>query len=264
MSVDIERSFCGPAGEGYTRAEIDVKLRHAPQWVLDRVAEHRRASLPAAVASPKADKPVSNRPSKRVSEALAKIRKGHVGWIAGCVAPGVSLPAYSSKDSQTLREQFTPRAWQSIVDQINDPTKNVPLVWRHGGQVMAQGPAELSVRIHKHFMVGLVFEARLRAGAVSEIALSAIKATGCGVSIAYRQAEQWHTERKGVGKVRVVDHCIVDHIALVPTGEGRSPAYPAARAYAARSKARQCPAELASEAEAFAWQEIRTQLKAMW
>lgn len=263
MTLQIERSFCGPAGEGYTRAEIDVKLRHAPQWFRDRVAEHRRASLPTVATTPKAAQPASNRPSKRVAEALAKIRKGHVGWIAGCVAPGLSVPCYSSKDAQTLREQFTPRAWQSIVEQISDPTKNVPLVWRHGGQVIAQGPDELSVRIHKHYLVGLVFEARLRSCAMSEIALGAIKATGCGVSIGYGKAEQWHTERKGVGKVRVVDHCIVDHIALVPTGEGRSPAYPGARAYAARSKARQCPTELASEAEAFAWQEVRSQLLAM-
>lgn len=255
----VERCFLGPAGEGISRSDVDVRLRNAPTWFLDRVAEHRRAALPAPLASPSSD-----RPSKRVSEALAKIRKGYVGWIAGTVAPGVSLPAYSSKDATSLPEQFTPRAWQSIVEQISDPTKNVPLVWRHGGQVIAQGPDELSVRIHRHYLVGVTFEARLRGCTQSEIALDAIKATGCGVSIAYRKAEQWHTDRPGVGKVRVVDNCIVDHIALVPTGEGRGPAYPAARAYAARSKARQCPTELASEAEAFAWQEIRTQLKATW
>ena len=233
----IERAFFGPTGEGVSRADIDMKLRNAPAWVLDSVARHRRAALPpVAFYEP---------PTRRF-----------IGWVAGTLAPGISRPCLS-KEGERLPEQLSFDCHRSMVQQGHRSDSRIDLRLGHDGEPIAFAPLDLMLRLHRHPLVGACFEARLPEGEASERLLDAIGSGGCGVSVAFVGKRQWRVERQE--RVRVVDAMRLHHVALIPSGGTTQACYPAARAFAARSTGLGCPTRLREAAELHAWETIKQQ-----
>ena len=235
MTTQLEfASFAETAVAG-SRA---TKLRNAPAW-------WRRLADSSVVGrrQPPAPSPRSAPPRGRVG-----------GWLAGVIAPGVSTPAYSQADGETLPEQFTDDALRGVLEQLREGAR-VPLRWKHDGTELARGPLDVLIRFHR--LVGLEFEARLPDTRLCELILDeAAGDRGLGVSIAYRNAKQWHVERPGVGRLRVVDGFTIDHIAVLPLGRGISPAYSAARAFGAKGDRIAPPVKLRDRAHVIAYREI--------
>jgi hypothetical protein len=182
-----------------------------------------------------------------------------IGWLAGTCCPGVSKPCYGHIDGEHLPEQFTPRALESILAQVRTiKGDGVALTYGHGGPVLARaGDLDLTFRIDR--IVGLEFEARLRDTAACRKVLNLMGMTGMGVSIGYTKARQWIVERDGVGRVRVIDGCTLDHVAVVEKDTNRRAAYVAARCYGTRGSGYGCPPELHRDARAWAFRHIASQ-----
>jgi phage head maturation protease len=177
------------------------------------------------------------------------------GWLAGCVAPGVSVPAFNHADKRRLREQFTPACWARVLEQFRKAGSPVTLRWGHEGGTLAT-TEDLSLMLDIHAVVGLTFDGKLRDDALSKTVLEAAGKGGLACSIAYRRAKTWTVERGGV-TIRVVDSAEVDHIAILPPSQ--TPAYPAARCFARRGVESACPEELKRDARVHAWRALKAE-----
>lgn len=238
--ADIQRCFLGRTGEDIARTDVDIRLRNAPAWFLDQVRANRRAaSMPQMSTRPQA--------------------KRYVGWIAGVLCPGISKPALSPIDRERLPEQFSFDAFASILRQAKNAGSQIDLRWTHDGEPIVRAPVDMTFRLHKHPLVGIVWEARLPAGYRSEKILDSIGKDGCGVSVGFRGAKQWHVDRRGTGRLRIVDDCRIDHVALLDPAGVSSPAYAAAWAHACRSDSPRCPDDIRIDAELHAWAELKRQ-----
>lgn len=238
--ADVQRCFLGRTGEDITRGDVDIRLRHAPRWFLDQVAANRRAAT------------MSQMPTKPKA-------KRYIGWVAGVLCPGISKPALSPIDRERLPEQFTFGCFRSMLRQGQRSASKIDLRWGHDGEPIVQAPFDLTFRLHRHELVGLCFEARLPAGYRSEKILDSIGKDGCGVSVGFRGAKQWHVDRRGTGRLRIVDDCSVDHVALLDPAGVSDPAYAAAWAHACRSDSLRCPDDIRIDAELHAWGELKRQ-----
>ena len=237
--VELEYAFY-PGTSSPDGKQTASKLRNAPAWVRSGISP--KAAPPRSIAAP----------------AKPPQEKRFAGWVAGCCAPGVSRPAFSHLDRETLPEQFTGRAWDSIIAQVRSCTMPVSLRWKHGGPVLAAAPFDLTFRMDR--TCGLVFEARLAEGKLEQLVLDELDApAGLGVSVGYRKAKQWIVDRDGVGRVRVIDDCVLDHIALLPRASEFGAAYPAARAYGAKGNRVGCPPGPIKDAEIFAFRVLQKQ-----
>ena len=247
MNVDIEYGNASPAG---IHRRLELAFRGAPPEI------RRSVGLPPypGKASRQATPPQSRR--------AAKPAQRYIGWLAGTLAPFVSTPVHSPRDGETLHEQFSDRAWSTILEQVESGKRQVKLQLRHGGPVVATAPGKLRFRLHSAPFVGLCWEARLAEGALADKIFEALAAGGLGVSAGFGCRNSWHVHRQGVGKVRVVDDIVLDHVALIPLGGQERAAFAGARAYGQRSEDSRCPAQLRTDAEQFAWTEIRRQLGA--
>lgn len=245
MNTEIEYGGCSTWA--MTPDQIRIKLRHAPEWV------RNRAAVAAAPVSP-------SRPTVRPPAAQADARRS-VGWVAGVICPGVSSPAYSSQDGRTLPEQFTDNAWRSMLKQAAQQEKFIPLKLGHKGEVIAT-TRNLDVLFHIKRSVGglmgLEFQCRLPDTAIGRRVLAEAR-DGLGVSIGYHSARQWHVERDYVGTVRVIDDCVLDHVAILPASEHVEASYSGARCYSAVGKWMACPVEIQDRARLFAYAELKRQ-----
>jgi hypothetical protein len=214
-------------------------IARAPQWWRN-LANKGLRSAAAVTASPVVPSP-----------APPKV----AGWIAGCVAPGVSVLAYNHADKQKLREQFTPSCWARVLQQFRKAGSPVTLRWGHEGPTLAS-TEDLSLMLDVHDVVGLTFDARLTDDPAGRLTLASATKSGLAVSIAYKRGSMWTVERDGV-TIRVVDDCVVDHIAVLPPSQ--TPAYPAARCFARRDGQSACPEELLRDARVHAWRTIKAQ-----
>ena len=188
-------------GFGVDRAA--VALRNAPAWVLERIARQRVQGngLPAAVAR----KPAPAKPSRTCG-----------GWIVGCAAPGVSDPVHSPQDGLTLREEFTKDAWQSVIDHVA-AGKHVEFQQTHRGIPLAS-TADGSLRLRLHPIVGLLFEAELVDEAMDRVAIHAATCRmGSGCSVGYTRPRLRYETRLGE-RIRIIEACRVQHVALCPAG----------------------------------------------
>ncbi len=202
------------AALGYGVDRVALALRNAPAWVLERIARQRVQGngLPAAVAT----KPTPAKPSRTCG-----------GWIVGCAAPGVSAPVHSPQDGLTLREEFTPAAWQSVLDHVAGG-KAVEFQQSHRGIALAS-TADGSLRLRLHPIVGLLFEAELVDEPMDRVAIhAATSRTGSGCSVGYTRPRLRYETRLGE-RIRVIEACRVQHVALCPTG--RRPAFAGARCF---------------------------------
>lgn len=237
-----------------TPSDVAIKLRNAPAWVRQgRGCSTGKAAGSSGKPAPKpAQKPVSiaTKPALRSAPVI--------GWIAGVCCPGVSKPAYGHRDGETLPEQFTPACFERMVERIQRQDGKATLTWGHHGDVLAVTPFDLTVSIDR--TVGLQFEVRLRDGSRARQLLDEIGTrAGLAVSIGYAPKSQWLVERDGVGRIRVVDDAVLDHIAILPKAHGYGPAYAGARAFGARSTGRGCPSELRRDAKLWAFEIVRNQ-----
>ena len=232
---NVERAGGTTLGE-VSRAEV---LKRAPEWW--------RSLANRALRSAAADK------AKSIVTPPAARR--YCGWIAGCVAPGIALPCFNHADKLRVREQFTPACWDRVLKQFRKGMSPVTLRWGHDGTTLAT-TEDMSLLLGVHNVVGLTFDARLTDDAAGRMAVDAAPKDGLAVSIAYRKASTWMVEREGVA-IRVVDDCVVDHIAVLPPA--MTPAYPAARAFARRGVEAACPEELERDARIHAWVTLKRQ-----
>ena len=242
---------------GTTREHINASRRgilsRAPAW-WRKLAEQgtpRQADPrgPAAAPPPVRSTPPVSRPAPVI------------GWMAGVCCPGVSKPALGATDGERLPEQFTPRAWNAILEQVRTLSREVPLTLGHDGPVLATTRG-LDLVFTMEPTMGLQFEARLRDTAECRKVLDGIGAGGWGVSIGFTKGSQWIVERAGAGRVRVIDGCELDHVAVIDTRTNRRAAYNGARCYAARSTGVACPLELRTSAQAWAFRTLISQAKA--
>ena len=256
MTTNIERAAVSARPE-----DIAVKLRHAPPAWLRNVAAVRGLS-----ESP-ADRPawqhklenlatapsVTAKPSRPQTRSLASV----IGWVAGVCCPGVSRPAHCTGDGETLPEQFTPRCMESIAEQARTGG-DVSLTWNHDGPEIASSRGlDLLFRVDR--TVGLGFEARLRDTPLGRKVLEQIDGRSLGVSIGFHRSKSWIVERDGVGRMRVVDSCVLHHVALLERSETLRPIYRGARAYGVKDSGLGCPMHLRQSAEAWAFRMISAQ-----
>ncbi len=66
-------------------------------------------------------------------------------------------------------------------------------------------------------------------------------------------------ERDGVGTVRVIDDCVLDHVAVLLLSDGMEPSYPAAQCYSGVGRWMACPVQLHEQARAFAYEVLKRQ-----
>jgi hypothetical protein len=231
--------FAGGTSIGGINATREGVIARAPQWWRN-LANRGLQSAAAVEASPVVRSP-----------ATLKV----AGWLAGCVAPGVSVPAFNHSDKLRLREQFTPACWARVLEQFRKAGSPVTLRWGHEGGTLAT-TEDLSLMLDIHAVVGLTFDGRLRDDALSKTVLEAAGKGGLAVSIAYKRGKTWVVERDGV-TIRVVDDCVVDHIAILPPSQ--TPAYPAARCFARRGVESACPEELKRDARVHAWRALKAE-----
>jgi len=234
---NVERAGGTTLGE-LSRAEV---LKRAPEWWRNLA---NRGLRPAAAAAAEAI-PTTTPPAAR----------RYCGWIAGCVAPGVALPCFNHADKLRVREQFTDACWARVLDQFRKGLSPVTLRWGHDGATLVT-TKDMSLLLDVHSVVGLTFDARLPDDAAGRLAVDAAPRNGLAVSVAYRKGSTWTVERDGV-TIRVVDDCVVDHIAVLPPA--MTPAYPAARAFARRGVEAACPEELKRDARIHAWGTLKRQ-----
>lgn len=181
--------------------------------------------------------------------------------MAGVCCPGVSRPARGHRDGERLPEQFTPRAWDAIFEQVRTCKRDVPLTLGHDGPTLAT-PRSLDLVFSMDRTLGLQFEARLRDTPECRKVLDEIGAIGWGASIGFTKGSQWIVERSGIGRVRVIDGAELHHIAVIDKRSNRRAAYAGARCYASRSTGPSCPADLWTSAQVWAFREIRLQAMA--
>ena len=240
-----------------TAEDIAVKLRNAPAWVRSAAKVSGRAVSPSKPAAQAVSKPTVPMPA---AKPTARAKAPVIGWLAGTCCPGVSRPCLSSKDTESLPEQFTPRAWEMMLAQVRHVKGDgVPLTFGHDGPVIARS-GDLDLTFSVDPLTGLEFEARLRDTPAGRQVLDAIGTSGLGVSIGYRKSTQWIVERDGIGRVRIIDDAILDHIALIAEkGTNRRAAYTAARCYGRRSTGAGCPRDARAAARAWAFRVVREQ-----
>jgi hypothetical protein len=231
----MEMEFAGGHNLLQLEGSRAAVLRRAPEWWRRLATGGLRAAAAACHSANRAERPA--------------------GWIAGCVAPGVSMPAYNHQDRQRLREQFTPACWARVLEQFRKAAAPVTLRWGHDGPTLATTD-DLSLMLDVHNVVGLTFDAKLRDDSLSKTVLDAAAKGGLAVSIAYAKGDTWTVERDGV-TVRVVDSCDVHHVAVLPPSQ--APAYPAARCFARRGGEAACPDELKRDARVHAWVTLKRQ-----
>jgi hypothetical protein len=174
-----------------------VAFRHAPAWVFERM------------------RPPTPRPAT-------------CGWLSGTIAPGISDPV-KGIDGEILPEVFSDAAWRSIMEQSRAKGRPIKLLFRHGGARLASAPGDLTLRHHERY--GVAFEARLADTHFNRFILGLASGEGLGVSIGY-SAGRFRYERRGVlPRVRVIESCRIDHVAVLSGLDGYRAAYPAARCY---------------------------------
>lgn len=235
----MKLEFAGGTSIGNVIPTREGVVARAPQWWRNLANKGLRSA-----AAAKAD---------TVGRSPAKPKV--VGWVAGCVAPGVSVPAFNHADKLRLREQFTPACWARVLEQFRKGGSPVTLRWGHEGGTLATTD-DLSLMLDVHDVVGLTFDAKLREDALSGAVLEASAKGGLAVSIAYKRAKTWTVERDGV-TIRVVDDAVVDHIAVLPPSQ--TPAYPGARCFAHRGGESACPGELKRDARVHAWRTLKAE-----
>jgi len=238
---------------GHTLAQVNrsrgAVIDRAPKWwrQLARDTAKRNAPAPA--------QPAAMRPAQ---PATARRWQGW-GWVCGVCAPGVSTPIHGTKDRETIPEQFTPRCWESILRSIGRSDKSVRLTLGHRGPTLATSPLDLTFRVHRLFGVGMYFTARLKTDDVPADVARALQAGGVGVSVGYTKPNQWIVERSGVGRVRVIDECTLDHVALLSPGGHMEPVYAAARCFGLPGPRYGCPSEPMMKALQHAYRELKRQ-----
>jgi hypothetical protein len=245
MSETIER-----AAVSATADDIATKLRHAPAWVRSAVAKHGRVVA--------LSEPVSKHGTTPASKPTARAQAPAIGWLAGTCCPGVSRPCYCTRDRERLPEQFTGDAMAMMLEQARAMKQTIALRYGHDGPVIASTDGvDLLFRMDR--FSGLEFEARLRDNELSRKILGESGTGGWGVSIGYRTLKQWHVERDGIGRVRVVDAAVLDHVAIVAKGTSQRAAYEAARAFCVAGSPWACPSSVRISAQVHAFRTLREQ-----
>ena len=220
-----------------------IKLRNAPAWVRERAASGTRGPLPQPAAA-------------RPQPAAPAVRR-MAGWLFATCCPGVSVPAHSSSDGERLPEQFTDNALASMKRQAESGQHRIPVTLGHRGPVIVTS-ANLDVLFRIHPLCGLVMEARLPDNELSrQVVADAVE--GLGVSIGYFNRRQWIVDRPGVGRVRVVDDAVLDHVAVLPRSSTLTPCFEGARCFSASGVRWGCPPDVRTRAELAAYRVIKRQ-----
>lgn len=255
MIANIERAAATARPE-----DIATKLRNAPSWMRNTAAMRgvtastaERPTWHCAAESLATAPSVAAKPSRPQRQSLTPV----IGWLAGVCCPGVSRPAHSTDDGETLPEQFTPQCMESIAEQARK-RGDITLTWNHDGPVIARS-GDLDVLFRVDRSVGLGFEARLRDTPLGRRVLAEIDGRSLGVSIGFHRAKSWIVERDGVGRMRVVDECRLHHVAVLERTATLRPIYTGARCYGAKYSGLACPLHLRQCAEAWAFRQIASQ-----
>ena len=241
MIGSIERAAVSARPE-----DIETKLRNAPAWLRARVNPSTTATKPVPAAKPAA-------PAKPQARSLPAV----IGWVAGVCCPGVSRPAHSTADGETLPEQFTPRCMESIAAQARGGSA-ITLTWNHDGPVIGSS-RDLDLLFRMDRITGLEFEARLRDTPLGRKVLAEIDGRSLGVSIGFTKSKSWIVERDGVGRMRVVDECRLHHVAVLERTATLRPIYSGARCYGVKDSGPGCPQHLRQSAQSWAFRLIASQ-----
>lgn len=246
---------------GHTLAAVNesraAAIARAPAWWRQMARETYKRAADAQASAP-GRQPARPNAMPTARQVAARRWEGW-GWVAGMCAPGVSTPVYSQRDREQLPEQFTPECWEQILRDINSGKRPVTLTLGHHGQVLASTAEHLKFRLHTLFGMGLQFSAKLPERAVTPELARALTTNGIGVSVGYVLPKGWITERSGVGRVRVINEAVLDHVALVVPGAGSKAAYAGARCYGSAGERFACPRATVDKAELYAYRLIKQQ-----
>ena len=218
--ANVQRSYLGPIGGGPTRRDVDSRIAHAPEWWLARVRASRRGAGLEACPPPKAKKTWS-------------------AWLAGTLAPGLSVPVRSKRDGERVREQLTFDALRSLFEQWRRGGCELRL--GHEGPVLASGLLDVVLREPRHELLGPTWGARISDDQYG------------------REALRLASRPEGVGPVRVVHELRLDHVAIVRDATHKA-AFPAARAFGSVGNSAGCPTVLRRDAELHSWETVKRQL----
>ena len=243
MNVERAAASCRPE-------DIEMKLRFAPQWVRDAAARAIGSPRPAA-AKPSGEAVAAG--GAHYTGSPPKPSRRFCGWLSGCVAPSVAVPCFNHADKLRVREQFTPACWEMVLAQSRQSKHPISLRYGHEGDIVAS-TTDISLTFDIDRLCGLLFDARLRDDRLSRSIVEAASGKGLAVSIAYKRGKGWTVDREG-GTVRVIDECIVDHVAVLP--ETQNPAYRGARCYGEITSSLGSPLDLRKRATLYAWQELK-------
>jgi hypothetical protein len=238
---------------GNTLANVNASRRgilsRAPAWW--RELAIRNGAAVAAVKSPASDSHGARHYGSAVAEPKAS--RSYCGWLSGCVAPSIAVPCFNHADKLTVREQFTPACWQMVLEQSRRGKHPITLQYRHEGELLAS-TSDISLTFALDSICGLQFDAKLRDDPLGRSTIKAASGKGLSVSMAYKRGKGWTVQREG-GTVRVINECIVDHVAVLPASQ--SPAYRGARCYGSATQSPAPPSELQRHARIYAWREIK-------
>lgn len=215
---------------------------------------HKLRNCPPSLRRPK--------PAKRSPGTAAAPRRhvardqGFSGWLVGSIAPGVSSPAYSPQDGLTLPEIFAPSAWDAVMEQQRKGYPPIMLWMRHEAGGMLACTSRGTLRLERHHILGGMFEAQIESGPLERMLLSEIGRGGIGCSIAYSHGRFAYEQRDGQ-RVRVVQTCVVDHVALVRNGGGERALFAAARVFAVKADQRDQLPRAWSDARTESWKAMR-------
>jgi hypothetical protein len=216
------------------------------------LAERGGAAVTKAASTPATAKP------KPAAKPAARAQPPVIGWIAGTCCPGDSRPlAHCRQDGETLPEQFTPAALERMLARAN-AGDGVPVTFGHDGPVIAT-TRSLDVIFRVQRITGLEFEMRLRDNEIGRKVLAEIDGRSLGVSIGFTGTKSWTVERDGVGRLRVVDDCTLDHVAILPRSATLKPVYAGARCYGLKGNGVGCPSVLYRDSRAWAFRYIKSQ-----
>lgn len=199
--------------------ELRVKTRAAPESIKRSIDCYRRAQ--------------GLLPLWGLPERRSRKRPSGLVAVIGCASPGLSVPVAAALDGELVPERVAPSAFAASIQAAKAGTAAVELVDGHwiGAAVLAR-TADGSLTLHNNEHTGLVLRANLHVREHPEF-LADVYAGRVGLSISFRPKRMSIVRERG-RRVRVIHELeLVDVAALRPHKNQGSPAYPAARLFAA-------------------------------
>jgi hypothetical protein len=213
----LERASLATAS---TTDALRLRLRHAPPTVRLAIDRERRAQGLDPLWRQDAGKPHTRPPAARPRAVPAGDKFGY--RLFGVVAPHISRPVVLPDGTARVSERFSDECWQRAIRRLERQSSVSLRIGHRGHEIASTGSGTL--RFHHDPKLGLLATADLQELSLGTLAT---RSTGGFVALSIAFVAKSTSNAKLLGKrVRVVDDCYLDHVAILPANE--RPAYPGA------------------------------------